>query len=544
MADEKMRYQTVVGPLPVLANPATWAPAWAREEARMGVAGSLAHATFRGIDPTRFSNPFVKHIAAMPHALAPSLEDRASSMTVVRRSREVGYRRSCVGLMADPSVDPPLVPTLEYILTCPPFIGVSDAEGPTTLQLTTARNHRGGLTGHLVAWQQAEYTSCATATRSRFYLPTPAWWSGVEVPYSCMMELPWVHAYATDDLYAGRRASWAVFRSEWALAAAVVLLETFRTRQVLWRYPPRLLDWIRSLGASNICINPAGPDAEGAATLGALLDLVDQLPDTEAFRQRLRARSTDRRDLEGWIWASLEVDDDGTHAKVAEDLRPFDLPYTADILEARGYGPARGGCAAAVSAARSPRYPGGGAAPPATSVVPGAAGLSPPGPSPPAASAAPSRGSSGGSLIVSFDPVEHRDIPDVAFDQLDHIPSDRFPQGLARVVACDPGELRGYTTGTLVAGLSHTVVSLGELIAQWARDHPEVPPRHLEELLQLVGRRRIRAALIREVGVAAGGANRRQQHHRDRDAYQEEPAAQRPRGPPGPEWGGPSSARR
>jgi len=140
--------------------------------------------------------------------------------------------------------------------------------------------------------------------------------------------------------------------------------------------------------------------------------------------------------------------------------------------------------------------------------------------------------------------VEHRDIPDVAFDQLDHIPSDRVLQGLARIVACDPGELRGYTTGTLVAGLSHTVVSLGGSTAQWARDHPEVPPRHLEELLQLVGRRSIRAVLIREVGVAAGGANRRQQHHRDRDAYHEEPAAQHLRGAPGPEWGGPSSARR
>ena len=172
------------------------------------------------------------------------------------------------------------------------------------------------------------------------------------------------------------------------------------------------------------------------------------------------------------------MDNDGTHAKVAEDLRPFDLPYTADILEALGYGPARGGWAAGVSAARSARYPGGVTAPPATSVVTGAAGLSPPGPSPPAVSAAPSGDNSGGSLIVSFDPVEHRAIPDVAFDQLDHITSDRFPQGLARVVACDPGELRGYTMGTLVTGLSHTVVSLGDSIAQWARDHPGVPPRH------------------------------------------------------------------
>ena len=52
-----------------------------------------------------------------------------------------------------------------------------------------------------------------------------------------MAKLPWVHAYATDDLHAGRRTPWAIFRSEWALEAAVVLLETFRNRRVLWRYP-------------------------------------------------------------------------------------------------------------------------------------------------------------------------------------------------------------------------------------------------------------------------------------------------------------------
>jgi len=160
MADEEMRYSTVVGPLPVLSNPSTWAPAWAREEARMGVAGSLAHVTFRGIDWTRTSNPFAKHIAAMPHALVPSLDDRASSITVVRRSREVRYRRTYVGFMDDPPVNQPLVPSFEFILTCPPFIDVSDAEGPATVQLTTARNHRGGLTGHLVAWHQSEYSSC------------------------------------------------------------------------------------------------------------------------------------------------------------------------------------------------------------------------------------------------------------------------------------------------------------------------------------------------------------------------------------------------
>ena len=257
-----------------------------------------------------------------------------------------------------------------------------------------------------------------------------------------MAELPWVHAYAADDLHAGRRTPWAIFRTEWALEAAVVLLETLRNRRVLWRFPPRLLDWIRALGPANICVGPGGPDVEATAILGALLYLADQLPNTEAFCQRLRARSTDRRDREGWVCAGLEMENNEACAKVAEDRRPLDLPYTADILAARGYSDARGSWAAAVSTARSPRYPGGGTEPPASFAVTGAAGSSPAGPSSSAPPAAPSVGSSLGNGIVSFDPVEHRDIPDAAFDQLDHVPSDRVPQGLARVVACDPGELR------------------------------------------------------------------------------------------------------
>ena len=78
MADEEMRYTTVVGPLPILTDPSTWASAWAREEARPDVEGTLAHATFRGIDPSRPANPFAKKIVAMPHALLPSLDDRPS----------------------------------------------------------------------------------------------------------------------------------------------------------------------------------------------------------------------------------------------------------------------------------------------------------------------------------------------------------------------------------------------------------------------------------------------------------------------------------
>jgi len=173
-----------------------------------------------------------------------------------------------------------------------------------------------------------------------------------------MAELPWVHTYAADDLHAGRRTPWAIFRSEWALEAAVILLEAFQNRRVLWLYPPRLLDWIRALGPSHICVGPGGADAEATAILGALLDLADQLPDTKAFRQRFHAHNTDRRDREGWVWAGFEMENHAACAKVAEDLRPFDLPYTADIHAARSYGDIRGGCAAAVSTARGPATPG------------------------------------------------------------------------------------------------------------------------------------------------------------------------------------------
>jgi len=171
-----MTSSTAVGPLAMLTDPSTWAPAWAREEARLDVTDALADETFRGINPLRPSNPFAKQTSAMPHAPVRSLDDRASSITVVRRSREVGYRRSYLGFMDDAPANPSLVPTFGCILTSPPSIGASDLEEPTAVQLTTARNHRGGLTSHLVAWNREEFLSCATATRSGFYLSTPAWW--------------------------------------------------------------------------------------------------------------------------------------------------------------------------------------------------------------------------------------------------------------------------------------------------------------------------------------------------------------------------------
>ena len=73
-----MTSSTAVGLLPVLNDPSTWAPAWARQEARLDLTDALADATFRGINPVRPANPLAKQTSAMPDALVPSLDDRAS----------------------------------------------------------------------------------------------------------------------------------------------------------------------------------------------------------------------------------------------------------------------------------------------------------------------------------------------------------------------------------------------------------------------------------------------------------------------------------
>jgi len=85
-ADDE-RYVHAVGPLPLVTDPSTWGPAWAREESRPGIARCAAHEVFRGVDPQNPANPFSKQIQAMPHARLPSLDDQCRSITVVRRGR-------------------------------------------------------------------------------------------------------------------------------------------------------------------------------------------------------------------------------------------------------------------------------------------------------------------------------------------------------------------------------------------------------------------------------------------------------------------------
>jgi len=355
----------------------------------------------------------------MPYARIPPLDDQNRSITVVRRAREMMYRRAYDDFMTAEPTSIPGRPSPDLLIVSPPFLAATDGEEPTTTQLATARAARLGTYGHLVAWHQGAYSSCPAAIRARYYQPTPLRWPSVEVPHGCMAELPWVHTYALDDLREGRSSTWAIFRTEWALHAATQLYETFRDRRVMWRYPPRLLDWIRALGPDEVCKVVDGHNEEAARTLEALLILGDQLPSGAAFTKRLHERAVDRRDRDGWVAVEIEVTDGVKQAKVAEDLSPFDMPYSTHVLTASTFGGTPGGWAGAVAASRAPRYPGGGSVPPpaaaaapvvapvaaAASAPVAAAAAAPVGPPPTPAGTHPPPGDM--NRIVAFDPVDH-----------------------------------------------------------------------------------------------------------------------------------------
>jgi len=281
-----------------------------------------------------------------------------------------------------------------------------------------------------------------------------------------------------------------------------------------------------------VCKGLNGHNEEAARTLEALLILGDQLLTNAAFTQRLHVRATDRRDRDGWVAAELEVTDGVKLAKVAEDLALFELPYSAHVLAARTCAADPGGWAGAAAAAHLPRYPGGGSTPPAAAAP---AAVAP-------AAAAPERAPEKAPTpprdvprIVSFDPVNHLDVPDAALDILDSTPAARVPHAMARIVACDPEDLSGTTTGVLIASLCHTLVSVGESVVQWAHEPTNgVRPEHAERLLRLVSRRNLLEVFVRKTGVAHNGAERRYQHRQDRGGgHVGAPPAQRHRGPSG-----------
>lgn len=139
--------------------------------------------------------------------------------------------------------------------------------------------------------------------------------------------------------------------------------------------------------------------------------------------------------------------------------------------------------------------------------------------------------------IFSADVLEHADVPDRRFDDMDRPATRGTTQGLATFLGVDSDELAGYTTGHLMSALCHLVVGVGQGVLQWSRSTPAVNPTDLEGLLNVAGRRTMREDFRRGIQSVYRDAERRRSHREGRGGgYAEEPAPMRPRYDEGSGW--------
>jgi len=251
------RYTTVIGEVPDVSDVAGWAAAWTREEEREWTQRTRAHALFWDLEGGTPGNAFLKQMCLFPDALVPTADDRSTVITVVRRPSEVGNVRTYCQLRTQMIGSSYTAPAWEFDVMSPPFFGLPLDYEPHT-SMTARRNRRTVSCPFLVSWHQEEFTSCPQPRRAQYYARVPPWWPSVEVPYGAMCELPPVQAYMPGAVLDRDDFAFKVLCIEWAVFAGSYLVDSFRTRGIMWFYPKFLRSWILRVGLRAICHGPKG----------------------------------------------------------------------------------------------------------------------------------------------------------------------------------------------------------------------------------------------------------------------------------------------
>jgi len=268
------RYTTIFGEILDVSDVAGWAAAWTREEEREWTQHTRAHALFRDLDGGTPGNVFLKQMRLLPGALVPTADDPSTVIPVVRRPSDVGYVRAYGQRRTQMVGSSYTAPAWEFVVMSPPFLGLP-LDYPTHTSITASSNHRTASFPFLVGWHMAALTSCPQPRRAQYYARVPSWCSSVEVPYGAMVELPPVQAYMSGAVLDLDYFAVKVPRTEWAVLAAAYVVDSFRTRGIMWLYPKSLRSWILRVGLQAICHSPTGPEERAAEELGAPLALLD-----------------------------------------------------------------------------------------------------------------------------------------------------------------------------------------------------------------------------------------------------------------------------
>jgi len=169
--------------------------------------------------------------------------------------------------------DVPPVVAWEWACCSLPYLG----EGEPHFHHQDARTERRvrGSSGILVRASQVESFQVHKSTRRAYYVPTPSWWSALEVPFGFLAWMPRIVAYFGTALRRGESTlAAAILATQWVLEVVRVWYASARTKGYLWHLPAAIVGRLVGLRLANVA-EGAGPDAH--AYLSELMDLHQSL---------------------------------------------------------------------------------------------------------------------------------------------------------------------------------------------------------------------------------------------------------------------------
>ena len=222
--------------------------------------------------------------------------------------------------------DVPPVVAWEWACSSSPYLGERDPHFHHHVARTERRVQE--ASGILVRASQVESTQVHDSARRAFYVPTPTWWSAVEVPFGFPARMPRIVAYFGTALR--RKVSTpaaAILATQWVLEVAGVCYASARTKGYLWHLPASLVDRLVDLRLANVA-EWAGPDAH--AYLSKLLDPHQSL-DWEAAGPELARRVGGEDDEAARAFVHYDKCLMGGCTALREGLGDTTYPYAAGV---------------------------------------------------------------------------------------------------------------------------------------------------------------------------------------------------------------------
>jgi len=180
----------------------------------------------------------------------------------------------------------------------------------------------------LVRASQVESTQVYASARRAYYVPTPSWWSAMEVPFGFPARMPRIEAFFGTALRRGESTpAAAILATQWVLEVAAVWYASARTKGYLWHLPTAVVGRLVGLRLANVA-ELAGPDAH--AYLSELLDLHQSL-DWEAAGPYLARRVSAEEGEAPRAFVHCDKRLVGGRKDLREGLGDLAYPYAAGV---------------------------------------------------------------------------------------------------------------------------------------------------------------------------------------------------------------------